>query len=159
MTSIRILCVGKIKEQFFRDGIKAALDQIRKKCPVSVIECPDEATPARASLAVEKHIIDREGERILSHISGEDYVIALAIDGRQEDSDRFAKKLRKRIKFLTRSGGSCVFIIGGSLGLSEAVLRRADERLSFSAMTFPHQMMRLILCDQIAAAIGRSGEI
>lgn len=155
MTAIRILCVGKIKEKYFRDGIKAALDKIRKSCQISIIECPDEATPAKASPAAEKRIVALEGDRILSHISAEDYVIALAIDGRQEGSDHFAVKLRKRLKLLTGSGGSCIFVIGGSLGLSEAVLKRADESISFSAMTFPHQMMRMILCDQIAAALNQ----
>ncbi len=153
MSEIRIICVGKIKEKYFQEGINAFLKMIRGRFPVSILECADEATPARASQVVEKRILDLEGERILSHISREDYVIALCIDGRQRSSQEFAQRLRKRMKALESSGGSCLFIIGGSLGLSDAVRKRADEKLSFSAMTFPHQMMRVILCQQIARAV------
>jgi len=158
MSEIRILCVGKIKEKYFQEGMNAFLKIIRGKYPASVIECPDEPTPARASQVVEKKIKDIEGERILSYISREDYVIALCIDGKQWSSGEFARRLQRRMKTLDKTGGSCVFIIGGSLGLSDQVIRRADEKLSFSSMTFPHQMMRMILCEQIACALGSQVE-
>ncbi|MBQ9155223.1 MAG: 23S rRNA (pseudouridine(1915)-N(3))-methyltransferase RlmH [Eubacterium sp.] len=148
MKDIRILCVGKVREKFFADGIDEALKSIRNSCPVSILECPDEATPDNASPAQERLIREKEGARILSHIREGDYVIALSIDGRHYDTDqlhRHLSKIRERIS------GSLIFVIGGSLGLSDQVIKRADEKLSFSALTFPHQLMRLMLADQIAS--------
>ena len=113
------------------------------------MECDDEATPDRASAAEELRIRETEGRKLLEKIREEDYVIALCIDGRQYPSDVWRERMQKRARLIS---GSLVFVIGGSLGLSGAVVRRADEKLSFSAMTFPHQMMRMILCEQIADA-------
>lgn len=149
MKDIKILCVGKVKEKYFRDGIAFFADQINKKYPVSIVECDDEATPDRASEAEELRIRETEGRKLLEKIREEDYVIALCIDGRQYPSDVWRERMQKRARLIS---GSLVFVIGGSLGLSGAVVRRADEKLSFSAMTFPHQMMRMILCEQIADA-------
>ena len=149
MEDIKILCVGKVKEKYFRDGIAFFAGQINKKYPVSIVECDDEATPDRASEAEELRIRETEGRKLLEKIREEDYVIALCIDGRQYPSDVWRERMQKRARLIS---GSLVFVIGGSLGLSGAVVRRADEKLSFSAMTFPHQMMRMILCEQIADA-------
>lgn len=149
MKDIKILCVGKVKEKYFRDGITFFAGQINKKYPVSIVECDDEATPDRASEAEELRIRETEGRKLLEKIREEDYVIALCIDGRQYPSDVWRERMQKRARLIS---GSLVFVIGGSLGLSGAVVRRADEKLSFSAMTFPHQMMRMILCEQIADA-------
>lgn len=149
MRDIKILCVGRVKEKYFRDGITFFVSQINKKYPVSIVECDDEATPDKASEAEELRIKDTEGKKLLEKIRDEDYVIALCIDGRQYSSDVWRERMQKRARLVS---GSLVFVIGGSLGLSSTVVRRADEKLSFSAMTFPHQMMRMILCEQIAGA-------
>lgn len=149
MKDIKILCVGKVKEKHFRDGITFYVNQIKKQYPVTIVECDDEATPDKASETEELRIKETEGRKLLQKIKEEDYVIALCIDGRHYSSDLWRERMRKRARLVP---GSLVFVIGGSLGLSDAVVRRADERLSFSAMTFPHQMMRMILCEQIAGA-------
>lgn len=150
MKEIKIVCVGKIKEKYFSDGIDYYLKIIRKKCPVSLLECADEPTPDKASPAEERKIRETEGERILQKINREDYVIALSINGKHYDTASWQKRMSLLAE---KTADSLVFVIGGSLGLSESVLKRADEELSFSAMTFPHQMMRLILLEQLARGI------
>ena len=153
MTEIRIICVGKIKEPHFREGIDHFLKMIRRKYRVNILECPDQPTPDQASRAVEEQILQIEGERILSRIRREDYVVALCIDGKQYSSDKWSSQIRKWAAGADSSGGALVFVIGGSLGLSDAVVRRAAVKLSFSALTFPHQMMRMILCEQLAQVL------
>ena len=106
---------------------------------------------------MEKQILQVEGERILSRIRREDYVVALCIDGKQYSSEEWTLLIRKWTDRAASSGGALVFVIGGSLGLSDAVVRRAAVKLSFSALTFPHQMMRMILCEQLARALEQSG--
>ncbi len=148
MKNLKIICVGKIKEDYLCRGIDEALTLIRRKCPVSVTECADEPTPDGAGRAAEELIKDKEGQRILSRISDEDYVVALCIEGKRYSSTDWYAHLHS---LKGRLPGSLTFVIGGSLGLSDQVIRRADEKLSFSSMTFPHQLMRLILLDQIAS--------
>lgn len=143
---IMILCVGKVKESFMR----AAVDEYRKRLSryvkLDVVEVADEKTPDHASEKEEMLIRSREGGQLLRRIKSEDYVIALAIEGNTHDSLSFARMIDR----LGMSGkGNVVFVIGGSLGLSEEVLSRADETVSFSKMTFPHQLMRVILLEQI----------
>lgn len=146
--NIKIICVGKIKEAFFRDAVDEYSKRLSKYHKLQIIELKDEKTPDNASLTEEQQIKEIEGERILDKLKDE-YVIALAIDGKQPDSVELSQKLDR----LALNGKSSVaFIIGGSLGLSEAVLKRADEHLSFSKMTFPHQLMRVILLEQIYRA-------
>lgn len=143
---VTILCVGKIKEKFYRDAVEEYRKRLERYCKLEVVETADERTPDGAGAALETQIKDKEGNRLLSKIKDTDYVIALAIDGKMRDSVELAEHLEQ----LGVQGKShLVFVIGGSLGLSEAVLRRADERLSFSKMTFPHQLMRVILLEQI----------
>ncbi len=143
---VTILCVGKIKEKFYRDAVEEYRKRLGRYCKLEVVETADERTPDGAGAALETQIKDKEGNRLLSKIKDTDYVIALAIDGKMRDSVELAEHLEQ----LGVQGKShLVFVIGGSLGLSEAVLRRADERLSFSKMTFPHQLMRVILLEQI----------
>lgn len=151
---ITLAVVGKIKEKYWTLAIDEYVKRLSRYASVQICQTADEPTPDRASAVQEKQIRDREGERLLKEISRYDHagdvrVIALAIDGRSYDSVAFSKHLEE----LQVNGYShIIFIIGGSLGLSEAVLRRADEKLSFSAMTFPHQMMRVILLEQIYRA-------
>lgn len=143
---ITIVCVGKIKEKFYRDALAEYAKRLSRYCSLSFVEVADEKTKEQASDTECALIKDREGERILKAIREDGYVIALAIDGKNLDSVELSEKMEQ----LALSGKSNVyFVIGGSLGLSDAVMKRADYKLSFSRMTFPHQMMRVILLEQI----------
>jgi len=143
---ITILSVGKIKEKYFKDAISEYEKRLSRYCKLEFIEVPDEKTPEQTSAKEEALIRDREGERLLKHIREEAYVITLEINGKELDSVEFAKK----IESLGVSGVSQLyFVIGGSIGLGESVRKRADLALSFSKMTFPHQLMRVILLEQI----------
>ncbi|MCI5740629.1 MAG: 23S rRNA (pseudouridine(1915)-N(3))-methyltransferase RlmH [Lachnospiraceae bacterium] len=143
---ITILCVGKVKEKFYRDAIGEYQKRLSRYCKLEIVEVTDEKTPDGASETVENQIKEKEGNRILSKIREEDYVIALAIDGKMQDSVELSKNIQQ---LGVRGKSSIVFVIGGSLGLSKAVLKRANEKLSFSKMTFPHQLMRVILLEQV----------
>lgn len=143
---ITILAVGKVKEKFYRQAIEEFEKRLSRYCRLQIIEVADEKTPDRASTAEEAAIKEKEGERLLKHIREQDYVCALAIEGESLDSVTFAKKLEA----LAIDGIShVVFLIGGSLGLHEKVLKRANEKISFSKLTFPHQLMRVILLEQV----------
>lgn len=143
---IRILSVGKIKEKYLNDGIAEYAKRMSRYCKLTFCQVPDEKTPDKASDALNLQIKEIEGERLMKQIREQDYVIALAIDGKMLDS----VELSKKIETLGITGKSSIaFVIGGSLGLSETVLRRADYKLSFSKMTFPHQLMQMILMEQI----------
>lgn len=146
---ITILCVGKIKEKYFNMGIDEYTKRLRRYCKLDIIEVPDEKTPDNASMAEELQIKKKEGERILKHIKEGAYVITLAIKGKELTSVELSDKIEK---LGVSSESHIIFIIGGSLGLDEAILKRADYSLSFSKMTFPHQMMRMILLEQIYRA-------
>lgn len=143
---ITIVCVGKIKEKFYRDALAEYTKRLSRYCNLTITEVADEKTKEQASETECAIIKDREGERILKSIRDDGYVIALAIDGKNLDSVELSEKIDE----LGLSGKSNVyFVIGGSLGLSDAVMKRADYKLSFSRMTFPHQLMRVILLEQI----------
>ena len=143
---ITILAVGKVKESYFRDGIAEYLKRMSKYAKMEVIEVNDEKTPDNASEKEELLIKQKEGERLLKSMKEDAYTIVLAIDGKKLDSVSLAEKIDQ----LGVSGVSHIqFVIGGSLGLADEVIRKADMKLSFSDMTFPHQLMRLILCEQI----------
>ena len=143
---ITVCCVGKIKESY----LKAAIDEYSKRlsryCKLEILEVADEKTSEKSTEAEDALIRDKEGERLLKKIDESAYVIALAINGESLSSEGLADRLDK----LTVGGEShLVFVIGGSIGLSGDVLKRADMKLSFSKMTFPHQLMRVILLEQI----------
>lgn len=143
---ITLITVGKIKEKYFTDAIAEYAKRLSRYTKLEIVEVPDEKTPDGVSETLENQIKDKEGEKILSKISDGAYVVALAIEGKMLDSEELADKMEK----WNVSGISyVVFIIGGSLGLSQKVLNRADFKLSFSKMTFPHQLMRVILLEQI----------
>ena len=143
---ITILAVGKVKEKFYRQAIEEFAKRLSRYCKLEIIEVNDEKTPDNASETEETIIKEKEGARILKHIRDNDYVCALAIEGEQPDSVALSKKINK----LGIDGiSSIVFVIGGSLGLHTQVLNRANYKLSFSKMTFPHQLMRVILLEQI----------
>ena len=143
---ITLITVGKIKEKYLEDAIAEYSKRLSRYCKLEIVQVADEKTPDRAGEVMEEQIKDKEGEKILSHIKDGAYVIALAIDGRMVSSEELAEL----IDGLGVRGESHIqFVIGGSLGLSKKVLGRADYKLSFSKMTFPHQLMRVILLEQI----------
>ncbi|SFH61208.1 23S rRNA (pseudouridine1915-N3)-methyltransferase [Pseudobutyrivibrio sp. OR37] len=148
--NVRILCVGKIKEKFYRDAISEYSKRLSKYCNLEIVEVNDEKTSENSTETEINIIKDKEGERILKHIKDRDYAIALAIQGKQQDSVAFSKYIEN----LGVTGNSSIcFIIGGSLGLSDAVMKRCNASISFSKMTFPHQLMRVILLEQIYRAM------
>mgnify|MGYP003354802745 CR=1 FL=1 len=143
---ITLITVGKIKEKYLKDAIAEYSKRLSKYCKLEVIEVADEKTPDQASENVEQQIRKKEWERILRYVKEDAYVITLEIGGTMLDSVAFAKK----IETLGVQGKShIIFIIGGSIGLGEDVLKRSDYGLSFSKMTFPHQLMRVILLEQV----------
>lgn len=146
---ITVVCVGKLKEKFFSDAVAEYEKRLSRYCKLSITELTDEKTPDGASEALESQIKQKEGERILKAIPDNSYVIALAIEGKQLSSEELAEKLDS---LATGGTAHIVLVIGGSLGLSPEVLKRADYLLSFSKMTFPHQLMRVVLLEQIYRA-------
>jgi len=146
---ITVIAVGKIKEKYFTLAIDEYTKRLSRYCKLEIIELQDEKTPDNSSEATNLQIKAKEGDKILASIKDDAYVIALAINGKMLDS----VELSERIETLGVNGTShIVFVIGGSLGLYDKVLARADYELSFSKMTFPHQMMRVILLEQIYRA-------
>lgn len=143
---ITVIAVGKIKEKFYTDAIAEYSKRLSRYCRLEIIQVADEKTPDGASEAQERQIKEKEGSRILAQIKDGAYVIALAVQGTMLSSEQLAGKMNR----LGVDGQSqIVLIIGGSLGLSDEVLKRADYHLSFSPMTFPHQLMRVILLEQV----------
>ncbi|NCB91433.1 MAG: 23S rRNA (pseudouridine(1915)-N(3))-methyltransferase RlmH [Clostridia bacterium] len=143
---ITVVTVGKIKEKYLRDAIAEYVKRLSKYCKLEIIEVADEKTPDNASEVVEDNIRQKEGERILKYVREDAYVVTLEIGGRMLDSVEFADKINQ----LGIQGKSHIcFIIGGSIGLGKDVLKRSDYALSFSRMTFPHQLMRVILLEQV----------
>ena len=143
---ITILSVGKIKEKYWTQALAEYARRLGRYAKLELAEADDEPTPDRASDKEEEQIRQREGERLLARMPRDAYVIALAIEGKQQDSPAMAR----RIADLGLAGKSHLcFVIGGSLGLSREVMARADEAWSFSRLTFPHQLMRVILLEQI----------
>ena len=146
---INIVCVGKIKEKYLKLGIDEFKKRLSKYCKLEIIELEDEKAPENLSDKEMLIIKEKEGKKILSEIKDNSYVIALAIDGKNLSSEELAQTINK---LGVRGVSNITFVIGGSLGLSDEVLSRADYKLSFSKMTFPHQLMRLILLEQVYRA-------
>lgn len=143
---ITVITVGKIKEKYLKDAIAEYSKRLSKYCKLEIVEVADEKTPDNASDIIEDVIRTKEAERILKHIKEDAYVITLEIDGKQLSSEELADKIDK----LGVQGAShIIFIIGGSIGLGKEVLKKSDFALSFSKMTFPHQLMRVILLEQV----------
>ena len=143
---ITLITVGKIKEKYLKDAIAEYSKRLSRYCKLEIVEVADEKTPDNASDTVEDAIRDKEGERILKYIKEDVYVITLEIAGKMLTSEEMAGKIEK----LGVQGTShIIFIIGGSIGLGREILKRSDYALSFSKMTFPHQLMRVILLEQI----------
>lgn len=143
---ITVITVGKIKEKYLKDAIAEYSKRLSKYCKLEIVEVADEKTPDNASETVEEQIRDKEAERIMKYVKEDAYVITLEIAGKQLTSEELADKFEK----LGVQGTShIILIIGGSIGLGKAVLNRSDYALSFSKMTFPHQLMRVILLEQV----------
>lgn len=146
---IIIVCVGKIKEKFYREAIAEYEKRLSKYCKFEIIEVADEKTPDKASVVEEEQIKEKEAQRILSKIKDDAYVCTLEIAGKKFSSEGFADWIEQTG---VRGISSIYFVIGGSLGLHKSVLARSNQALSFSDMTFPHQLMRVILSEQIYRA-------
>lgn len=145
---ITIACVGKIKEKYFTDAIKEYSKRLSKYVDLVITEVPDEKAPENMSNAQMVKVKEIEGERLLKVVK-DSFVVALAIDGKKLASEGFSEFVSDK---MVRGVSNITFVIGGSLGLSDEVLKRADYKLSFSDMTFPHQLMRVVLLEQIYRA-------
>ena len=146
---ITIIAVGKVKEKFYKEAIDEFCKRILRYCKLEILEVNDEKTPDNASEAMNQQILEKEGSRIANLIKDDSYVFAMAIEGRKYNSVQFSKNIEE----LQIKGNSHItFIIGGSLGIQKIIKENADELVSFSDMTFPHQLMRVILLEQIYRA-------
>ncbi|MDE5818820.1 MAG: 23S rRNA (pseudouridine(1915)-N(3))-methyltransferase RlmH [Lachnospiraceae bacterium] len=147
--NLSVVCVGKCKEAFFRDAVAEYAKRLSKYCDFRIIEVADEKTKEHASEREDELVRQKEAERIEKALRPDDYVVALAIEGKKYDSVNFSRHMEA---WMGAGKSRIVFVIGGSLGLHERILSRADEKISFSDMTFPHQLMRVILTEQIYRA-------
>ncbi|MCR1914263.1 23S rRNA (pseudouridine(1915)-N(3))-methyltransferase RlmH [Lactobacillus johnsonii] len=147
--NIKIVCVGKLKEKYFKEGIAEYVKRMSRFAKVKIVQVPDEKAPEKLSPAEMEQVKEIEGKRILDKIKDKEYVYVTAIKGKERTSEAFAKELSN----LTTYGHSDItFVIGGSLGTSDAVNKRADDLISFGKFTMPHQLMRLVLIEQIYRA-------
>ncbi|WP_182200291.1 23S rRNA (pseudouridine(1915)-N(3))-methyltransferase RlmH [Paraliobacillus salinarum] len=144
--NITIISVGKLKEKYLKQGIEEYVKRLRSYATIQLIEVPDEKAPEKLSEAQMTEVMDKEGERILAKINADSHVVTLEIQGKQLTSEGLAQQMDQ---LATHGKSKVTFVIGGSLGLSEAVRKRSDFALSFSKMTLPHQLMRLVLVEQV----------
>lgn len=149
MLSINIICIGKIKEIFFKDAIKEYSKRLSKYCNLNIIELSDEKLPSKLNDKIIYNIKNIEGKKILSHLKKDSYKICLDLQGKQFSSEEFSSKIDS---ISLNYNSSITFIIGGTLGISSEVLTCADEKICFSKMTFPHQLIRVFLLEQLFRA-------
>lgn len=147
--NIKIVCVGKLKEKYFKDGIAEYMKRMDRYAKMKIVQVPDEKAPEKLSPAEMEQVKQVEGERILSKIKDKEYVFVTAIKGKERTSEEFAKEIQD---LATYGHSDITFVIGGSLGPSPAVNKRADDLISFGKFTMPHQLMRLVLAEQIYRA-------
>lgn len=147
--NIKLITVGKLKEKYLKEGIAEYTKRLSRFCKFQVVELIDEKTPENASEAQNNQIMAKEGERIQAKIGSRDYVIVLALEGKQFPSEEFSQKLEA---IAVNGYSDITFIIGGSLGLSKEIKQRANLKMSFGLLTLPHQLMRLVLIEQIYRA-------
>ena len=146
---ITVISVGKIKEKFYRDAVSEYEKRLGRYCKPEIIQVEDERTPGKAGTSLTESVKKKEAERILKYLREDAFVVVLDIRGKAYDSEEFAAQIER----LATMGVSHIqFVIGGSLGLHEEVCKKADLTVSFSKMTFPHQLMRVILLEQIYRA-------
>lgn len=149
MLKINIICIGKIKENYLKDAINEYVKRLSKYCNINIIELLDEKIPNNPSEKDSLIIKNKEGEKILNHLKKDSYIICLDLKGKQYTSEEFSKKLEE---IPLNHSSEVSFVIGGSLGIAKDVLDIADELISFSKMTFPHQLFRVLLLEQIFRA-------
>lgn len=147
--NIKLIVVGKLKEKYLKKGIEEYAKRLSRFCKFEIMEVPDEKAPESLSDHQMEDVMKREGERILAKIKDKEYVYALAILGKERSSEEFAKEIDNLV---TYGKSDITFVIGGSLGMSQDVLKRADTQISFGRFTLPHQLMRLVLTEQIYRA-------
>ena len=146
MLHIEIICVGKLKEDYLKSAIAEYLKRLSKYCSCRVIELPDEKLPTPLSEADKRKVIEKESNSILSHIKENSYVFALDLKGKQYTSEEFSEKLSN---IALRENSTITFLIGGTLGMSQELLEHANQLVCFSKMTFPHQLIRVFLLEQL----------
>lgn len=148
MLNINIICVGKLKEQFFKSAIDEYSKRLSKYCKLNITELPDEKIPDKINSTLEYEIKRKECENILKHIKKDSYIIALDLTGKSFSSEEFSKK----IEDISMENSNITFIIGGSLGLTNELLNNCNLKICFSKMTFPHQLIRVFLLEQLFRA-------
>lgn len=145
MLTINIICIGKIKEKFFKDAIDEYSKRLSKYCKLNILELPDEKIPDKINSSIETEIKSKECENIIKHIKKDSYIICLDLKGKEFSSE----ELSKEIENISMQSSQITFIIGGSLGLTEKILNLANKKICFSKMTFPHQLIRIFLLEQL----------
>lgn len=148
MLSINIVCVGKIKEKFFKDALDEYSKRLSKYCKLDILELPDEKIPDKPNDSIINDVKSKECDNIINHLKKDSYIIALDLKGKEFSSEDFSKKIEN----ISMQNSKITFIIGGSLGLTDKLLNLADEKICFSKMTFPHQLIRIFLIEQIYRA-------
>lgn len=148
MLTINVVCIGKIKEKFFKDAIDEYSKRLSKYCKLNIIELPDEKIPEKTNPNIENEIKTKECNNIINHIKKDSYVISLDLTGKQLSSEEFSKNIEN----ISMQSSQITFIIGGSLGLTDKVLSMSNQKICFSKMTFPHQLIRVFLLEQIFRA-------
>ena len=145
MLTINIVCIGKIKEKFFKDAIDEYSKRLSKYCKLNIVELPDEKIPEKINTNIENDIKSKECTNMINHIKKDSYIICLDLTGKEFSSEQFSKK----IEDISMESSQITFVIGGSLGLNQEILSLANQKICFSKMTFPHQLIRVFLLEQI----------
>ena len=148
MLTINIVCIGKIKEKFFKDAIDEYSKRLSKYCKLNIVELPDEKIPEKINTNIENDIKSKECTNMINHIKKDSYIICLDLNGKEFSSEQFSKK----IEDISMESSQISFVIGGSLGLNQEILSLANQKICFSKMTFPHQLIRVFLLEQIFRA-------
>lgn len=148
MLTINIICIGKLKEKFFKDAIDEYSKRLSKYCKLNIVELPDEKIPDKTNPNIENEIKTKECNNIINHIKKDSYVISLDLTGKQLSSEEFSKNIEN----ISMQSSQITFIIGGSLGLTDKILNISNQKICFSKMTFPHQLIRVFLLEQIFRA-------
>lgn len=148
MLTINVICIGKIKEKFFKEAIYEYSKRLSKYCKLNILELPDEKIPDKINSNIENEIKSKECDNIINHIKKDSYVICLDLTGKELSSEQFSKNIEN----ISMKSSQITFIIGGSLGLTEKILGLSNQKICFSKMTFPHQLIRIFLLEQLFRA-------
>lgn len=148
MLTINIVCIGKIKEQFLKSAIDEYSKRLSKYCKLNILELPDEKIPDKINEKLENEIKTKECNNIINHIKKDSYIISLDLTGKELSSEQFSKNIEN----ISMESSQITFIIGGSLGLTQEILNMSNQKICFSKMTFPHQLIRVFLLEQLFRA-------